>query len=164
MRISTRHVCSTAVVAAALLLAAPAMAQEGSKRPIRMIVAVAPAGSTDIIARLVASRLTERLDQQVVVDNRPGAGGLIGVEIVARSQPDGHTLLLGSGSLGTINSFFPKAPFHAQKDLEPMALLPGPRAIVARARSSTRRLAPVPTADRFVADRPRPTARRARKR
>jgi len=110
---------------AALLLATPALcaAQELQKRPIRMVVAVAPAGSTDIIARLVAARLGERLGQQVVVDNRPGAGGLIGVEVVAKSQPDGHTLLMGSGSLGTINSFFPKAPFHAQKDLEPIALL-----------------------------------------
>ncbi len=115
-----RHVL--AITAAGLLAAGTASAQD-AKRPIRMIVAVAPAGSTDIIGRLVAARLGERLGQQVVVDNRPGAGGIIGVDLVAKSQPDGHTLLLGSGSLGTINSFFPKAPFNVQKDLEPIALL-----------------------------------------
>jgi len=98
-------------------------AQELQKRPIRMIVPVAPAGSTDIIGRLVAARLGERLGMQVVVDNRGGAGGLIGVETVVRSLPDGHTLLLASGSLGTINSFFPKLSFHVQKDLEPIALV-----------------------------------------
>jgi len=100
-----------------------AHAQELQKRPIRMIVPVAPAGSTDIIGRLVAARLGERLGTQVVVDNRAGAGGLIGVETVVRSVPDGHTLLLASGSLGTINSFFPKLSFHVQKDLEPIALV-----------------------------------------
>lgn len=105
------------------LSATDAQAQELQKRPIRMIVAVAPAGSTDIIARLVAARLSERIGQQVVVDNRPGAGGIIGVETVVRSLPDGHTLLLASGSLGTINSFFPKLSFHVQKDLEPIALV-----------------------------------------
>ncbi len=102
---------------------AHAQSQELQKRPIRMIVAVAPAGSTDIIARLVAARLSERIGQSVVVDNRPGAGGIIGVETVVRSQPDGHTLLLASGSLGTINSFFPKLSFHVQKDLDPVALI-----------------------------------------
>jgi tripartite-type tricarboxylate transporter receptor subunit TctC len=110
--------------AAALMFAAAGTAQaQDAKRPIRMIVAVAPAGSTDIIARLVAARLSERLGQQVVVDNRPGAGGIIGVELVTKSQPDGHTLIMGSGSMGTLNSFFPKLSFHVQKDLEPISLL-----------------------------------------
>ena len=103
-------------------LAGRTAAQDGAKRPVRMIVPVAPAGSTDIIGRTVSARLSERIGQQVVVDNRPGAGGLIGVDLVAKSQPDGHTLLMGAGSLGTINSFFPKAPFHVQKDLDPIAL------------------------------------------
>lgn len=112
-----------AVGASLAIFAATIHAQELQKRPIRLIVPVAPAGSTDIIGRLVAARLGERLGQQVVVDNRPGAGGLIGVETVVRSLPDGHTLLLASGSLGTINSFFPKLSFHVQKDLEPIALV-----------------------------------------
>jgi tripartite-type tricarboxylate transporter receptor subunit TctC len=115
----TRGLLTIGLVAAS----AVAPAQELQKRPIRMVVAVAPGGSTDIIARLVASRLSERIGQPVVVDNRPGAGSIIGVETVVRAQPDGHTLLLAAGSLGTINSFFPKLSFHVQKDLEPIALL-----------------------------------------
>jgi tripartite-type tricarboxylate transporter receptor subunit TctC len=110
-------------LAAAVASTAVAAEADSAKRPIRLIVAVAPAGSTDIIARVVGARLGERIGQQVVVDNRPGAGGLIGVELVARSAPDGHTLLLGSGSLGTINSFFPKWPIDVRRDLEPIALL-----------------------------------------
>ena len=115
----TRGLLTIGLVAASAL----APAHELQKRPIRMVVAVAPGGSTDIIARLVASRLSERIGQPVVVDNRPGAGSIIGVETVVRAQPDGHTLLLAAGSLGTINSFFPKLSFHVQKDLETIALL-----------------------------------------
>jgi len=111
------------LIAAGMLgVSLSALAQD-QKRPIRMIVAVAPAGSTDIIARIVSARLGERLGQQVVVDNRPGAGGIIGVELVTKSAPDGHTLIMGSGSMGTMNSFFPKLSFHVQKDLDPIALL-----------------------------------------
>ena len=113
-----------AIALAALLLAIPAMssAQTLQNRPVRMIVAVAAGGSTDIVARLVAARLSERIGQQVVVDNRAGAGGVIGLELVAGAQPDGHTLIMGPGSFGTINAFFPKAP-DVQKDLAPIALL-----------------------------------------
>lgn len=114
---------SAAIVATALSLsAATAGAQHDANRPIRMVVAVAAGGSTDIVARLVAARFTERTGQQVVVDNRPGAGGVIGLELVVRSVPDGHTLIMGPGSFGTINSFFPKAP-DVQKELAPIALL-----------------------------------------
>src|SRR5690606_30128946 len=109
---------------ALLALAVPAAdaAQSLENRPIRMVVAVAAGGSTDIVARAVSARLSERIGQQVVVDNRPGAGGVIGLELVVSSQPDGHTLIMGPGSFGTINSFFPKAP-DVQKDLAPIALL-----------------------------------------
>ena len=109
---------------AAVLLALPAIspAQTLQNRPVRMVVAVAAGGSTDIVARLVAARLSERIGQQVVVDNRAGAGGVIGLEMVANAQPDGHTLIMGPGSFGTINAFFPKAP-DVQKDLAPIALL-----------------------------------------
>ncbi|MCC6532133.1 MAG: tripartite tricarboxylate transporter substrate binding protein [Burkholderiales bacterium] len=112
-----------AFVAAALVaFSAAHAAQDLQNRPIRMIVAVAAGGSTDIVARAVALPLSERVGQQVVVDNRPGAGGVIGLELVAGAPPDGHTLIMGPGSFGTINSFFPKAP-DVQKDLAPIALL-----------------------------------------
>src|SRR5690349_15763994 len=75
-------------------LAAMASAQQFPSRPIRVIVAYPPGGSTDIIARIVGPKLTERLGQPVVVDNRSGAAGMIGAAIAAQSAPDGHTLIL----------------------------------------------------------------------
>src|SRR5215218_9720434 len=86
----------TAALAAALAFAAPAasLAAEAAypTKPIRLIVAFPAGGSTDIIGRLVAQRLSQTLGQQVIVDNRGGAGGIVGTEIAARSNPDGYTL------------------------------------------------------------------------
>ena len=97
-------------------------AQDYPRRPIRLIVALPPGGSTDIMGRMLAGKLGERLGQQVVVDNRPGASGIIGDDLVAKSQADGYTLLLGSGSFGTINSLYAKLPFDTAKDFAPIAL------------------------------------------
>jgi len=105
------------------LMAATAVAQGYPQRPVRMVVAVAAGGSTDIIARVIAAKLGERLGQQVVVDNRPGGSSIIGTDIVAKAQPDGHTLIMGAGSMGTITSLFSKLPFDLQKDLAPVALV-----------------------------------------
>jgi len=105
------------------LLATCAAAQTYPQRPLRMIVAVAAGGSTDIIARLIAAKLGERIGQQIVVDNRPGGSSIIGTEIVAKAQPDGHTLIMGSGSMGTISSLYAKLPFDLTKDLAPVSLI-----------------------------------------
>ena len=105
------------------LLATCAAAQTYPQRPLRMIVAVAAGGSTDIIARLIAAKLGERIGQQIVVDNRPGGSSIIGTEIVAKAQPDGHTLIMGSGSMGTISSLYAKLPFDLMKDLAPVSLI-----------------------------------------
>jgi tripartite-type tricarboxylate transporter receptor subunit TctC len=86
-----------------------------------MIVGLPPGGTTDIMARLVAARLGERLGQQVVVDNRPGANGIIGIQLVVNSQPDGYTLIMAAGSWGTLHSLYPKLPFDLQRDLAPIA-------------------------------------------
>ena len=107
----------------AILPAAPVVAQDYPVRPIRMIVGLPPGGSTDIMARIVAARLSERVGQQVVVDNRPGASGMIGIDLVVKSQPDGYTLLMSGGSIGTINSLYAKAPFDVAKDLAPIAFV-----------------------------------------
>ena len=83
--------------AAALLVAATASAQSVyPSRPVRMIVPFAPGGASDFVGRIIQSRLGEELAQQVVIDNRTGAAGNIGVEIAARATPDGYTILLGN--------------------------------------------------------------------
>ena len=95
----------TTLAAAASLLAAPAVhAQQGyPNRPLRLVVPFTPAGTTDIAARILAERLGQRLGQQVVVENRPGAGGNLGSDVVAKSEPDGYTLLMCTVSSSAIN-------------------------------------------------------------
>jgi tripartite-type tricarboxylate transporter receptor subunit TctC len=114
-------------LAACLLMALTqcglAMAQPYPQRPVRMVVGLPAGGSTDVMARLVSSKLSERLGQQVVVDNRAGANGIIGIQLVVNSQPDGYTLIMAAGSFGTLSSLYPKLPFDLQKDLAPIALV-----------------------------------------
>ncbi|MFN7332342.1 MAG: Bug family tripartite tricarboxylate transporter substrate binding protein, partial [bacterium] len=97
----TRRSLGTLTIGAGLPL--PALAQGLSNRPIRLVIPFTPAGTTDLVGRLTAERLSARLGQQVVVDNRPGASGNVGGEFVARSEPDGHTLLLTTIGTGAIN-------------------------------------------------------------
>ncbi len=88
------------------LLAAPDVARAQAawpSRPIRLIIPFTPAGTTDLVGRMTAERLAQRLNHQVVVENRPGAGGNVGGEVVARAEPDGHTLLLTTIGTGAIN-------------------------------------------------------------
>ena len=93
-------------------------------KPIRMIVTFPPGGSTDAAVRIVAPKLSERLGQQVIVENRPGAGGNIGLTALARSDADGYTLGVGAaGGLAANASLYPKMPFDAQKDFVPISLL-----------------------------------------
>lgn len=93
-------------------------------RPIRMIVAFAPGGGTDIIGRIAAQGIAAALKQQVVVDNRPGAGGNIGTELAARSAPDGHTLIMaGTGSHAINPSLYANIPYDALKDFTPVSLV-----------------------------------------
>lgn len=90
-------------------------------RPIRMIVPVAPGGSSDGMARVLAQRLTEAWGQQVLVDNRPGAGGVIGAQILARSNPDGHTIML-AGMRFSVNPSLVKLPYDTINDFEPITM------------------------------------------
>src|SRR5712692_6207522 len=111
-------------LAAALAVLTPhAAADAYPAKPIRFVVAFPPGGGTDIIARSIAQKLAERLAQHVVVDNRPGAGGNIGTDIVAKSAPDGYTILMGSAGPLAINaSLFAKMPFDPIRDLVPVTL------------------------------------------
>ncbi len=105
---------------------APAHAQGADypTKPIRMVVTFPPGGSTDAVIRLIEPRLNERLGQQIVVDNRPGAGGNIGMAIVAQAPADGYTLGVGAaGALAVNVSLYAKMPFDPVKDLRPVAML-----------------------------------------
>jgi len=102
-------------------LLAPVQAQQYPNRPIRFVVPLAAGGTTDIVARLVAQRLSEALGQPVVVDNRPGGGTTIGAAVVAKAQPDGYTLLFHSVSLATTVPLYPKLPYDAVKDFAPIS-------------------------------------------
>ena len=112
-------------VAVALAVSWPALAAAQAtrypNRPIRLIVPLPPAGSTDIVARIVAQKLNEGLGQQVIVDNRPGAASTIGNGLVAHAAPDGYTLLFASASLGTTPSLYRKLSYDPVKDLAPVA-------------------------------------------
>lgn len=92
-------------------------------KPIRMIVPFPPTAGSDIVARLVGLTLSERLGQNVVVDNRPGAGGTIGAELAAQAAPDGHTLLTISTSHTVNVSLYKKLPYDMEKDFAPIALV-----------------------------------------
>ena len=91
-------------------------------RPVRVVVAFAPGGGTDIVARSLAARLSARFGQQFVVDNRPGAGGIAGIELVARSQPDGYTLLVVSSSFAA-NAVLRKTSYDPISGFQPISLL-----------------------------------------
>lgn len=110
-------------------LAASAAAQSYPTKPVRLIVPFPPGGSNDIVGRLIAHELTERLGKQVVVDNRGGAGGMIGTETAASAEPDGHTLLIISVAYAFNPSLY-KLRFDPEKAFAPVAILgTGPNAI-----------------------------------
>src|SRR5256886_14866407 len=94
-----------------------ALAQGLSKRPVRIVVPSTPAAGPDIVARLLAPRLRARGAQPFFVENKPGASGTIGAEIVVKSAPDGHTLMVGPASIVTAPHLYPKIPYDVVKDL-----------------------------------------------
>ena len=108
------------VCAAMGTVAANAQAPKYPVKPVRMIVPLPPAGTTDIVARLVAQKFTEGLGQTVIVDNRPGGGTTIGSAAVAKAVPDGYTLLFASVSLATTVPLYPNLPYDPVKDLAPV--------------------------------------------
>ena len=115
------HGVTGLVLAAAALVAS---AQDFPVKPIRLIVPFGPGGTTDILSRVIGERLGERFGQQVLIDNRPGAGGNIAAEITARATPDGYTIFLGSMGTQSINiSIYPKLAFDPIKDFAPISLV-----------------------------------------
>lgn len=104
-------------------LGAPAMAQSYPAKPIRMMVPASPGGVTDIVARTIAPPLTEALGQSIVVENRAGAGGIIGTDIIAKAAPDGYSLLVVFDSFISNPYVFKNAPYSTTGDFAPIALL-----------------------------------------
>jgi tripartite-type tricarboxylate transporter receptor subunit TctC len=99
-------------------------------RPLRLIVAFAPGGSVDVVARLVGQRLGENVGQQVVIDNRPGAGGNVSAEIAARAAPDGYTLYICSASLVANPSLYRKVAYDPVRDFAPVTLLASAQSVL----------------------------------
>lgn len=119
-----RHAFSPALVAGCLAASSACAATvDYPTRPIRYVVAFAPGAINDIVARAVGQKLNEAWGQPVIVDNRPGAGGNVGAEMVARSTPDGHTILSISSAHTIAATLYPKLNYNLEKDLAPVALL-----------------------------------------
>ena len=107
-----------------LLVSGVVCAQPYPAKPIRFIVSFPPGGSSDLIVRAIAPRMSERLGQPVVVENRGGAGGMLGVDAVAKAAPDGYTIgLAAAGALSSNISLYPSMPYHPEKDLAPISML-----------------------------------------
>jgi tripartite-type tricarboxylate transporter receptor subunit TctC len=107
---------------AALLFAGASLAQTWPARPVRVIVPFAPGGPTDVMARILAHKLSESLGHQFVVENRPGAGGNIGMNVVAKAAPDGYTVLVASSSYVVNPSLYAKAGYDPYKDFAPVTV------------------------------------------
>jgi len=109
------------LMALAAAAAGSAFAQAGyPSKPVRLVVPSSAGGGTDIVARIIAPDLSKRLGQQVVIDNRPGAGTMIGIEVAAKSPPDGYTLLMGLSTLAINSALYKKVPYDPQRDFAPI--------------------------------------------
>ena len=117
-----KHLLTACAMASASLFVPQASAQSYPTQPVKIIVGFPPGGTTDVIARMVAQALSESLGKSFVVDNRGGASGTIGAGIVAKAEPDGHTLLLVSSTHGTAPALYANMPYQ-EKDLIPVALV-----------------------------------------
>ncbi len=130
MSVTIKTICARHIAGAATLLAlaagwiaAPATAQPFPAKPIRIVVGYTAGGTADLVSRLVARNLGDKLGQQVLVDNRPSAGGMLANELVANAAPDGYTLLLANSSFAYLPSLYTKLSFDTRRDFVPVALV-----------------------------------------
>ena len=119
----TKSVLSMFAAAAALVVSMGVQAQAWPNKPIRLVIPFPPGNTTDIMARLMAPRMAERLGQPVIVENRPGASGMLGLDFVARATPDGYTFAAGQGgNLAVLPHTSKSVPYDALKDFTPIAV------------------------------------------
>jgi tripartite-type tricarboxylate transporter receptor subunit TctC len=123
LRTIARRACALAGVALALLIAGTLHAQDYPARPVKVIVPFSPGGAVDGPMRMIAQELSKRLGQQVIVENKPGAGATIGSDLVAKAAPDGYTLLLASQTNAISATLYAKLPFDPVEDFAPISLL-----------------------------------------
>jgi len=124
MKFGIAAIASSCLLSALPVVGAQAQSANYPNRPLRLIVPFPPGGGNDILARAVGARLTEVIGQQVIVDNRAGAGGMLGAQIAASADPDGYTLFLGSvGNLAHNPALRPKLPYDPLRDFAPVSLL-----------------------------------------
>ena len=125
------HKLISAIIAALVVSTSSIAAPSYPDKPIRLIVPFAPGGNTDVQARLIGNKLTAALGQQVIVDNRPGAGGTIGVDMAAKSTADGHTIVMASfGNILVGPSLYKKLPYDPVKDFAPIILISEPAGLI----------------------------------
>lgn len=123
MKLSLQRAAIALSSALLIMHAVPGAAQSYPAKPIRIIVPYSPGGSTDVLFRIFAPRLSEVLGQQVFVENRPGAASMIGLDVVAKSPPDGYTVGVANIAYGANPFIYKKMPFDAKKDLTPVGLV-----------------------------------------
>jgi len=111
------------LLACAVAVSAPAFAQTYPDKPIRLVVPFTPAGSTTLLARMISEHLSPQYGQQVLVDNKPGAGAHLGAEFVARAPADGYTFLFGTIGIHAASAIYPKLNYDPAKDLDPVIIL-----------------------------------------
>ena len=125
------HKLISAIIAALVVSTSSIAAPSYPDKPIRLIVPFAPGGNTDVQARLIGNKLTAALGQQLIVDNRPGAGGTIGVDMAAKSTADGHTIVMASfGNILVGPSLYKKLPYDPVKDFAPIILISEPAGLI----------------------------------
>jgi tripartite-type tricarboxylate transporter receptor subunit TctC len=141
------RIVAIALAAICAIVAPAAAAQPYPAKPVRLVVPFPPGGSLDFAGRMIAQKLTEAWGQPVVVENKPGAGGNIGADLVAKAPPDGYTILLGALSTHAVNpSLYAKMPYDAVKDFAPITLIAvTPNVLVVNANS------PVQNVREFIA-------------
>jgi tripartite-type tricarboxylate transporter receptor subunit TctC len=116
-----RWVTRLGLAIAAATFALPALAQNWPDKPVTIVVPFGPGGPADVYARILGQALTESLGQQFIIDNKPGAGAIIGTEVVAKARPDGYTLLMMSNTHTTNETLFVHKPYQLMRDLVPVA-------------------------------------------